>query len=201
MTSVLRIVPVFLTLSLFLSPATAEDLDARERAASEVTMAFLQQLGGALKEEMGAKGPAAAIRVCRDVAPTLAGELSRQNGWRVTRVGTRVRNPLLGTPDAWEQGVLAEFARRAEAGEPLKTMAHSELVEEPGARYFRFMKAIGIQPLCLTCHGEPSQIPEAVRTVLKSEYPTDEAVGYTAGELRGAVSIKQPIDRPLRSTD
>lgn len=45
-----------------------------------------------------------------------SGRLSRERGWRVTRVGTRVRNPLLGKPDAWEQQVLAGFTERAAKG-------------------------------------------------------------------------------------
>lgn len=57
------------------------------------------------------------VKVCTDLAPHIAGRLSRDQGWRVTRVGTRVRNPLLGMPDAWEQQVLALFAARAAKGE------------------------------------------------------------------------------------
>ncbi|MGA7802115.1 MAG: DUF3365 domain-containing protein [Gammaproteobacteria bacterium] len=181
--------------------AAADDMAAREQAARQATMAFLQQLGSTLKQEMKAGGPPEAIKVCRQVAPQLAGDISRENGWRVTRVGTRVRNPLLGMPDAWEQRVLGQFQVRAAKGEPLQTMSFSEQVREPDGLYFRYMKAIGTQPLCLTCHGAPEQIPESVQAVLRSEYPLDRATGYQAGELRGAVSIKQPLAIPLRTTD
>ena len=51
---------------------------------------LLKQLGGALKKEMGSGGPGAAISVCRDLAPQISGQISRANGWRMTRVGTRV---------------------------------------------------------------------------------------------------------------
>ena len=30
--------------------------------------------------------------------------------------------------------------------------------------------------------------------MLKQQYPFDRAIGYKTGELRGAVSIKQPIE-------
>ena len=43
----------------------------------------------------------------------------------------KTRNPLLGTPDAWEQAVLAEFDRRAAAGEKPETLEYSETVTEP----------------------------------------------------------------------
>ncbi|MBH0202364.1 MAG: DUF3365 domain-containing protein [Nitrospira sp.] len=133
------------------------------------------------------------IKVCAELAPEIAGRLSRTHGWRVTRVGTRVRNPLLGMPDAWEQQVLSEFAERAGKGEAFPGMTRSELVTEPGGQYYRFMKAIAVQPQCLLCHGPSDQISDEIRTVLKNQYPFDAATGYKAGELRGAVSIKQLI--------
>jgi len=73
-------------------------------------------------------------------------------------------------------------------------MLYSELTTEPGGKYFRFMKAIGVKPQCLTCHGSQSDIPEVVKTVLQERYPHDQAIGYKPGDLRGAVSIKQPVN-------
>ena len=62
------------------------------------------------------------------------------------------------------------------------------------------MKPIGTKPMCLTCHGDSKQIPQSVQARLDSVYPLDKAVGYSAGDLRGAVSIKQPMDIPLQNT-
>ncbi|WP_230369259.1 hypothetical protein [Paludibacterium denitrificans] len=70
---------------------------------------LLQRLGTALKQEMSTHGPVAAIGVCKDLAPQLAGELSRENGWKVTRVSLKVRNPMLGLPDASGTAAIAEF--------------------------------------------------------------------------------------------
>jgi hypothetical protein len=169
------------------------EVTEREKAASEVTMAFLKELGEAMTREMTKGGPTQAIKVCAELAPEIAGRLSREHGWRVTRVGTRVRNPLLGMPDAWEQKVLAEFAERAAKGETFTGMAHSEVVTEPGGQYFRFMKPIVVQPKCLLCHGPREHIPEEISAVLNKHYPFDAATGYKVADLRGAVSIKQPL--------
>lgn len=174
------------------SMAYADPIE-REQAASQVTAAFLKELGEAMTREMTKGGPTEAIKVCAELAPEIAGRLSRERGWRVTRVGTRVRNPLLGLPDAWEQKVLAEFAERAAKGEAFDGMVHSEVVSEPGGQYYRFMKPIAVQPKCLLCHGPSEQIPESIRAVLKQHYPFDAATGYKVGELRGAVSIKEPF--------
>jgi Protein of unknown function (DUF3365) len=172
--------------------ASADEI-ALEQEASEVAETFLEELGEAMTQEMTERGPVEAIIVCTKLAPDIAGRLSREHGWRVTRVGTRVRNPLLGMPDAWEQRVLAEFAERAAKGKTFASMTHHEVVTEPDGQYFRFMKPIMVQSKCLLCHGSSDQIPESIRIMLKKQYPFDRAIGYKAGELRGAVSIKQPL--------
>lgn len=163
--------------------------DARATASQ-----LVQKLGAALKQEMAAGGPQQAISVCRDIAPGLAGELSRSSGGRVARVSLKTRNPLLGLPDAWEQQVLMDFDRRAASGEKPETLEYSEVVEEPQGRYFRYMKALPVQPLCLSCHGGPESVSDQVKMKLASEYPHDRAFGYTLGQIRGAVTIKQRLE-------
>ncbi|MCP9473399.1 MAG: DUF3365 domain-containing protein [Nitrospira sp.] len=170
----------------------AAGLAEYDKAASEVATTLIRQFGEAMRREMAKGGPAEAVKVCADLAPELAGRLSRERGWRVTRVGTRVRNPLLGMPDVWEQ-VVATFAERAAKGEDLMGMTYSEIVTEPNGRYYRFMKPIVVQPHCLLCHGPAEHFPEEVKAVLKGKYPFDQATGYQAGDLRGAVSIKRPV--------
>lgn len=167
--------------------------DQTEEAARVAATELTQKLGVALKKEITASGPDGAVSVCRDIAPALAGEQSRKTGSRVTRVSLRTRNPLLGQPDAWEQQVLADFDRRATRGEKTDSLEHSEIVIEPQGRYFRYMKAIPVQPLCLTCHGSAETIPDSVKAKLTAEYPHDRATGYSLGQIRGAVSIKQFI--------
>lgn len=172
----------------------------REKAAQQVTQQFLKQLGGQLKKEMGTNGPVAAIKVCKDIAPAIANDLSLDNGWRVTRVTTKARNSLLGSPDVWERETLAAFESRAAKGEKYTDMSKSEVVDEAGESYFRYMKPLAVQPVCLACHGTNEEIPEAVKAELNNRYPHDQARGYKAGELRGAVSIKQPMTIPLAKT-
>ena len=175
-----------------------DEIEQREQASREAAAQLLKQLGGALKKEMSDGGPGAAISVCRDLAPQISGTISRANGWRMTRVSNRVRNPLLGMPDAWELNALSEFEKRAGQGESYQHMEAGEVVEEGGARYYRFIKAIAVKPVCLVCHGSKDTIPAGVKAKLASDYPADRATGYQAGELRGAVSIKQPMAIPLR---
>lgn len=168
---------------------------ADQTADARITASqLIQKLGGALKQEMAAGGPERAIAVCRDIAPGLAGELSRSSGARVSRVSLKTRNPLLGLPDSWEQRVLQDFDTRAASGEKPETLEHAEIVEEPEGRFFRYMKALPVQPLCLGCHGGDESVSGPVRAKLAVEYPHDRAFGYTLGQIRGAVTIKQRLE-------
>ena len=102
--------------------AAAQSTDQLTTDSRKVAGSLLQQLGAKLRATLEEKGPEAAVPVCRQFAPELAGQLSRETGWRVARVSLRTRNPLLGTPDPWEQKALAEFDRRAAAGEKPDTL-------------------------------------------------------------------------------
>ena len=185
---------VILAAVVMASASADSDIAAREQAAKTVTAAFVKELGNALNKHMSEAGPVEAIKVCREIAPTVANNLSLKHGWKVTRVGTRVRNTMIGIPDEWEQVRLTAFQERADKDEAFSEMTYAGVVAEGNRRYFRFMKPIGVKPLCLNCHGGPDEIPAAVQTLLNEQYPHDQAVGYSVGELRGAVSIKQPLD-------
>ncbi len=174
--------------------AYGENMESgREPAARKTVMGFMQELVSALQKEMAAGGPAGAVGVCSDLAPSIAGRISRETGWRVTRVSAKVRNPLLGMPDAWEQKVLLDFEKRAAKGEDIDKMSFSEAVNEPDGKVFRYMKAVAVKQPCLACHGTEEQIAPSVRAILKERYPHDMASGYKIGDLRGAISIKEPL--------
>jgi hypothetical protein len=183
---------------LTVQPAAAQqqDMAQREALAAEAANGLMQQLSAALTQAMSEGGPVKAIEVCRDLAPAIAGEISRANGWRVTRIGTKVRNPLLGMADAWEQQVMADFEVRAREGEGFPDMTYSEVVDNNGQQQFRFMKAIPMGGQCVACHGSDAQIPSIISDALAEHYPLDQARGYEPGQLRGAVSITQPLSLP-----
>ena len=153
---------------------------------------FHQELAGKLTAAVAEGGPLRAIDVCKVEAPAIASRLSRESGWQVKRVGTRVRNPVTGLPDAWEQQQLADFARRLAAGEPPPTVAVYAEVDEPAGRMQRYMRAIPVAPQCIVCHGERGVQPEELQAALEREYPHDRALGYQPGELRGAFSLRRP---------
>ncbi len=190
-----------LMLTVSAGPAFADDdIDKRVQAAKHASQKLVKELGGVLQKQIKEAGPAEAIKVCRELAPSITGRISNANGWKMTRVSHRYRNALLGMPDEWEKSVLKKFQERKRNGEGIKTMAYHEVVTEAsGDRYFRFMKALPTKDICLTCHGNKNTIPESVQVKLDSLFPMDQATGFEEGDLRGAISIKQPMNIPLVS--
>lgn len=172
---------------------SAQDITVMTQDARQAAVQLAQRLSGELMKEMSAGGPDAAVKVCRSMVPAVAGDLSLTNGWKVTRVSLKPRNVMMGTADAWEQGVLADFDTRAGRGEDASKLEAVEIVLEPAGRYFRYMKALPVQPLCLTCHGAPGEIAPGVKSLLAERYPHDRAVGYSVGQVRGAITIKRPL--------
>jgi len=185
--------PLSLALALSATAACADDEVAKFQDDSrKIVKELMAQLGGAMQKEMQANGPVGTIKVCKDIAPAIASELSRKSGQRVSRVSLKVRNPLLGSPDAWEQKVLMDFDKRLEKENPAG-MEFAEVVSEPQGKYLRYMKAIPTQDLCLKCHGMPASIAQPVKDQLSAEYPHDKATGYAPSEIRGAISIKKAL--------
>ncbi|ACI99836.1 Tll0287-like domain-containing protein [Rhodospirillum centenum] len=162
---------------------------AESRAAAQ---ALTRDLLTAVKSSLAADGPVGAIRTCNEVAPGIADALS-QGGMTVGRTSLKVRNPD-NAPDGWERAVLEDFAGRKAAGADPATLEHWEVLPgAEGGRSFRYMKAIAIpaESPCLTCHG--TDLAPAVVAALDQLYPADQARGYRAGDLRGAVTVTRPL--------
>ncbi len=159
----------------------------------QTAQTFMQSLAGQLKAALESAGAEHAIKVCKEIAPALAQQYSA-NGKQVTRVSIKPRNPRMGVPDKEELAILERFDSLQKEGAPANALESGELQQHAdGSQWFHYMKAIPTQAICLQCHGKPQDISEQVKALLSREYPTDQAIGYTQGEIRGAVSIKTPV--------
>jgi hypothetical protein len=193
MTVRLAVVVLFAGVACGAAAQTVEELRRYQEEGRKVAAQFVQQLGGELRREMETTGPMRSIIVCKFSAPEVASSLSRMTGWRVSRVSLRTRNPALGQPDPWEYRVLGEFDQRVQRGEKADAIEFGEVVKEPGGTYYRYMKALPVDRLCLNCHGPAESLSGAVKERLASDYPYDKATGYALGQIRGAVTIKRPL--------
>jgi len=173
-------------------PAVAADPPEVEQARTVATK-VLEETKSVLESALKDGQPADALRVCASVAQNIARQHEQQS-WRVRRVSEKVRNPA-DTPDAKELVVLRAWQGEKKAGRLTPTTERQEIVTEGGRRYVHYMKPIFIAgPVCLHCHGAPDKLAPGVADALKELYPNDQATGYAVGDLRGAVSVKIPIE-------
>jgi hypothetical protein len=173
----------------------------RETEAESIASRFQSELQDKLQTAMQVGGPVHAVTICKDEAPSIASRLSRETGWQVKRVGTRVRNPLVGTPDAWEQAQLLAIERRIAQGESAADIRVYASVAEPQGTAHRYLKPIVTGPLCVACHGSAISQSPGLRAVLQREYPHDAALGYQLGDLRGAFSLRYVAQAAESVTD
>lgn len=154
--------------------------------AQQLTKTTMQTLKKTLQGSIIASGPAASIKVCSVNTPAIGQSLNTQHNWHIARTSTRIRNPN-NRPDPWELRVLKNFATKIKKGAPVKGLEETAVVNLNGKQAFRYMKAIPIGNVCLTCHGR--KISGSVATAINDHYPFDQAKGYRKGELRGAFTL------------
>ena len=156
----------------------------------DIAAAMLKELGQTLQAAMADGGPENAIGVCKTQAPEIAMKLSMKHQLKVTRVGTRARNPDMGVPNEWQTQAMKQFESRLAKGDKPYDIEFIQLVKSGSYDLeLRYAKPIVLQPMCTACHGTPEQISPEVKAKLDQLYPNDKAVNYKPGELRGAVVV------------
>lgn len=193
---------VCLLLLLLSVPVSAETVRPANLAETgrEIIRTFAERLQGELQQAMADGGPVAAIAICKERAPAIARQLST-DGWQVKRTSLKPRNPL-NSPDPFERDVLRDFENKKQQGWAVENLGYYKLRQfnrgEHEINEFRYMKAIAVKPVCLSCHGE--NIDPAVLKKLDSLYPEDQARGYAVGDIRGAFSLRKRFESiPLES--
>ena len=170
--------------------AAEADVKALSAEAKGIVMGFMKELKGTLVPAMKKGGPLNAVEVCSKKASEITAKHSA-NGWKVGRTALKLRNPK-NAPDAWEKATMEMFAKKIASGADPKTLARAEVVDMDGKKVFRFMKAIPVGKPCLNCHG--GNVKKEVLEAIAKHYPEDKATGFKLGELRGAFTLKKPLD-------
>ncbi len=141
-----------------------------------------------LMEHIKKDGLANAVFVCGDASEKIIKNITKNPNHSIRRVSLKNRNPN-NKPDPFEEKVLVRMAW-ALKNNRLKG-EYFGVVQSGKDREFRWMKPIIVQKVCLQCHGDTKEnISPEVLDKIKKHYKTDKATGYSAGELRGAISIK-----------
>jgi len=172
--------------------AFAQELQAR-RIADEAANQLAGTLMGRLQAALDADGVEAGAKVCAEMAQSITADVGARHGATVARTALRVRNPA-NRPDRFEKDWLITQQERVESGRFAES--HYEVVATAdGKRVLRHLRPILFPGgICVQCHGSVAEIPEEVKAFLHERYPDDEATGYAAGDLRGAISVRVPID-------
>ncbi len=153
-----------------------------------------QRLGAELKAEltraMSEQGPIAAIGVCKEKAPAIAARLSQQSGAKVSRTALRVRNPA-NAPDDLQRALLEQFSGELASGRFQGPLEAAFEIKRGGQVERRYMRAIPMDGVCVTCHGRV--LAPDLAAVIAAQYPDDHATGFEPGQLRGAFSVTWPV--------
>jgi hypothetical protein len=146
--------------------------------ADAASAALAGELMAALTTALEEEGPAAAIRVCSELAPALAQRIGREQDVAIGRTSFRLRNQRNTAPD-W-----ARDAVQARGSEPL-VFAHDD------GRVAR-LRPIRLAAACLQCHGSAEQLAPGVDDALATLYPDDAATGFAEDEVRGYFWVEVP---------
>jgi hypothetical protein len=167
--------------------ATAEAIAAAtaraEQAAGALNGALIKELTAAL-----AKGPAQeAVQVCSEVAQSITERTRAEQGVYLSRTALRLRNPK-NAPSSAERAVLERWSADEEPKD------WSEVVASEDGEQLLWMRPIILMPLCAQCHGSEGGeiLPDTLATIRRL-YPEDRATGFSAGDLRGAVTVRVPL--------
>lgn len=157
-------------------------------ASNQLVDKFSKELKSELMAALNEGGPVNAINVCQVKAPEIARACSGEF-WTIRRVTDRNRNPDNLAGDS-EMSMLARFADST-------TVTPEYLVawnDTDSGKVYTYYRPIKVAPLCLKCHGTAEDIDDALAAVLAEKYPTDRAIGYKPGDLRGmfVVEVRWP---------
>lgn len=171
-----------------LDDATREQVVA---VGDPAAMSLVRTLGGRLNAHMADGGPPGAIAFCSAEAQALTDSVSGalDEGWAVKRTTLRTRNPR-NAPDSLEAVALTYFQEAAGSDDGLPE--HFVQVTPDGD--YRYYMPLQLGHMCMECHGPRESLDPAVREVLDTRYPADQATGYAEGDFRGVVRVTVPRD-------
>ena len=173
-------------------PALANDEAKLLEEARSIAQSLPPKMLNVIQAEIKKGGAEQALDTCNTLSPKMAALAAEETGWAIRRVSTKNRNPK-AVPDEWEKGVLAEFEQRLAAGEVPMTMEKGMMVVDGDKKFYRYMRPLMTQKLCMECHGPEDSLSPNVKARLSALYPQDKATGFTEGKMRGALTIKKPL--------
>ena len=117
-----------------------------------------------------------ALGACTTLGQSITNDYNRLSEVKIRRTALKYRNPL-NSPDSTDKMVMERFLASNDFSRPL--------VINMGENNYRVYKALPTKHACLACHGQ--HISSDLKETLVKKYPTDMAIDFKQGELRGVV--------------
>ena len=163
----------------------------------EASTTVIKRLANELKTELSNaiqnEGIGSAIQTCKLRAPEIAQEISADSSLLIKRTSLKLRNPE-NAPDEWEKKSLTLLEHMLAQGTPISDLTVTEIERSNSKKIYRHMRAIPTQPICLNCHGDEKILSPEVKNMLKDTYPSDRAIGFQVGDIRGAFSVIKTLE-------
>ena len=160
----------------------AEYLKKGKEATVTTQGTLMANIGKAIKQG----GTEYAVQFCNVNAMPLVDSLSTAAGVKIGRISARNRNPNNGVKSKEDRRAWKYFANNKGDGASTDTVLYDR-AKQPV--YYKPIR-IGMET-CLLCHGSRSQdIELATLEKIDELYPTDNAVNYSMGELRGLWKVE-----------
>ena len=134
--------------------------------------ALLRQLHDKLEQG----GPELALGACHIDTSALARRLARSHEFAGGFTSDRLRDAA-NRPRPWAAAFVRSNAGKAAREVP-------GFVVDLGDR-IGVLRPMAQQEICASCHGPANRISPSVRKLLAERYPSDRAIGFANGEIRG----------------
>jgi hypothetical protein len=161
-----------------------EDTKHKEKG-QQIAAATFAALSQNLQKAMKSGGVPNAVQFCNLAAYPITDSLSQTHNASIRRTSLKYRNPN-NQPNDLEKSILETYAKEAIAGKALQPM-----IKHLDNQKIAFFAPIKTNDLCLKCHGKVGEtLKEEHHQLIQKHYPTDKAIDYVSGELRGMWSIE-----------
>jgi len=165
----------------------SSDADIKQKAQDAI-LKLKSMLQTQLKSNLKKGGVSQAAVFCSRQAQAITHEINMSFAHETTvhRTSLKYRNSE-NSPKSDEREILEQMQKDFDAGKTLSNLLVKKIYENTYKVYKPIFIAKGV---CLQCHGDINQRNKNAYTTIKKNYPTDKAINYKMGDLRGAFVVK-----------
>jgi hypothetical protein len=162
------------------STQTKEKIDSTYlKRGNAIAKISFETISGELKAALESGGIEQALRYCNVNAYPITDSLSVANQVSIRRVSNKNRNPR-NKADKMEEFLIKGFGNDLNVE---KELTPRLVLKDDSVIFY---KAIILQPMCLTCHGQPEkELTFQTDSLIRTLYPRDKAIGYQVNQVRG----------------